>query len=60
MDTTLYFLVLVLLICSSLIIKQHYNIYQKYKFIVYGILIFLIFVFGMYLYVNYHKRSNKK
>lgn len=59
MDTILYFLVLVLLICTSLIIKQHQKIYQKYKFIVYGILLFLICVLSIYLYTNKHKQSNK-
>ena len=59
MDTILYFLVLILLICTSLIIKQHQKIYQKYKFIVYGILVFLICVFASYLYLNKHKQTNK-
>ena len=59
MDTILYFLALILLICMSLIIKQHQQIYQKYKFIVYGILVFLICVIATYLYINYHKKSNK-
>lgn len=59
MDTILYFLALILLICMSLIIKQHQQIYQKYKFIVYGIFVFLICVMSTYLYINYHKKSNK-
>lgn len=59
MDTILYFLVLILLICLSLIMKQHHTQYQKYKFIVYGILVFLICILASYLYINYYKKSNK-
>ena len=59
MDTILYFLVLIMLICTNLIIKQHQSMYQKYKFIVYGVIVFLICVMSAYLYINNNKKSNK-
>ena len=59
MDTILYFLVLLMLICTNLIIKQHQNIYKKYKFIVYGVIVFLICVMSAYLYINNNKNQIK-
>ena len=59
MDTVLYFLILIILICLALIIKENPDVYEKYKFIIYGVLVFFICVLAMSVFINQNRKSNK-